>query len=216
MDISVFKTGKFLLNSDTKLICPDCNTGHLISKKKNIKKIEYKKHNQEIFALEEFESEWLKYAFYGFLQCDNKFCNEKIVVSGNLVIDHSYYENQFATDGYLEITNEICYPEYFERAPRIIEIDDRYPLDVREILISSFSLFWLNKSACANRLRSCIEKILDSFGVPKKQRTKKRLIPLSLHNRIIKFCKSNDKYKNILTAVKWVGNVGSHSDDAKS
>ncbi|GBU28975.1 hypothetical protein R84B8_02537 [Treponema sp. R8-4-B8] len=50
MDISVFKTGKFLLNSDTKLICPDCNTGHLISKEKSIKRIEYKKYNQEIYG----------------------------------------------------------------------------------------------------------------------------------------------------------------------
>jgi len=39
---------------------------------------------------------------------------------------------------------------------------------------------------------------------------------LPLHNRIIKFCKSNDKYKNILTAVKWIGNVGSHYDDVKA
>ena len=100
--------------------------------------------------------------------------------------------------------------------PRIIEIDDKYPIEVQKIIFSSFSLFWLDKAACANRLRFCIEKMLDLFRVPKKQRTKKGLMPLSLHNRIIRFCKKNDKYRNILTAAKWIGNVGSHSDDVRA
>jgi hypothetical protein len=95
MDISVFRAGKFLLNSNTKLICPDCNTGHLISKEKNIKKIEYKKYNNEIFALDDFESEWLRYGFFGFLQCDNKYCNEKIAVAGKLKINSGCYESQY-------------------------------------------------------------------------------------------------------------------------
>jgi len=215
MGNSVFNTGKFLLNSNTKLLCPDCNTGHLISKEKNIKKIEYKKYNQKIFTLDDFDSDWLKYAFFGFLQCDNKYCNEKIVVAGNLEVNYGFYDSPY-NDECIEINEEICYPQYFERAPRIIEMDDRYPIDVQKILFSTFSLFWLDKAACANRLRSCIEKILDTFGVPKKQRTKKGLIPLPLHNRIIKFCKSNVKYKNVLTAVKWIGNVGSHYDDVKA
>lgn len=215
IDISVFKTEKFFIDSDTKLICPDCNIGHLISNQKNIQIIEYKKYNNDIFALYDYESEWLKFAFVGFLECNNNHCNEKIAVSGRLVVNYGYYESQYIPDEYITVDEKICYPEYFARTPRIIEIDDKYPSEIRDILSSAFSLFWLDKNACVNRLRSCIENILDSFGVPKRQRTKKGLRPFSLHNRIERFCKKNDKYKKILTAVKWIGNVGSHSDDVK-
>ena len=212
MDYSVYKTGKFLSDSDTKLICPDCNTGHLIAKEKNIKKIEYKKYNEDVLATEDYDIDWLKYAFHGFLQCDNKRCNEKIVVSGHLRLNYGSYESPYVEDEYIEINEEICYPQYFEKPPRIIEIDDKYPPDIQEILFSSFSLFWIDKASCANRLRFCIEKMLDLFQVPKKQKTKKGLMPLSLHHRIVRFCKGNDKYQKILTAAKWIGNTGSHSD----
>jgi hypothetical protein len=110
----------------------------------------------------------------------------------------------------------ICFPEYFERAPHIIKINDEYPEDIQNILLSTFSLFWIDKASCANRLRYCIERILDSFSVPQHQRSKGKLILLSLHKRIERFCKKNAKHKSILTAAKWIGNAGSHSDKVKS
>jgi hypothetical protein len=39
---------------------------------------------------------------------------------------------------------------------------------------------------------------------------------LTLHNRIQIFCRNNDKYKIVLNAVKWIGNIGSHSDNVKA
>jgi hypothetical protein len=213
LDISVFKTGKFLNNSDTKLICPDCNIGHLIASKANLQQVEYRKYNLEVRACDDSDPDWYKFSFHGFLECNNPECKEKIVVSGKYVYT-GWYEDENTPEGAIEL--EEYYPEYFERPPKIIQINDKYPADIQQILLSSFSLFWIDKAACANRLRYCIEKILDTFSVPRNRRAKGKLFPLSLHARIQKFCNNNEKYKTVLLAVKWIGNSGSHDYDVKS
>lgn len=216
INLSVFKNGSFSINSDTELICPDCEKGHLIAAEKNIIKVEYKKYNQNIYNMEDYESEWFNYGFYGFVQCNNKSCNEKIAVSGKLKVNTVYHELGYFKDQ-IEVTyEEICFPEYFERAPLIIHLDIKYPAEIRLILFSSFSLFWIDKAACANRLRYCIEKLLDLFKIPKKYKSKKgKLLNMNLGNRIDKFCVKYNKYKYFLNAIRWIGNVGSHTDDNK-
>jgi len=206
MDTSVYRTGKYFQNSDTKLLCPDCNTGHLISKKENLHIIDYKHYNEEAQKHKEFDPDWLKFAFYGFLQCNNPDCLEKIVVSGNYEYGGWYGDE----DGEHGMEMEEYYPHYFERPPKIITIYDKYPKDIQDILKSSFSLFWLDKSSCANRLRLCLENVLDTFSIPRITIDGKYI---NFQTRIELFYKTNnnEKYKTILTAAKWIGNTGTHS-----
>ena len=207
MNTSVYRTGKFYQNSDTKLICPDCNTGHLLSKKENIQIIEYKHYNEEVKEYEDYDPDWFKFAFYGFLQCNNPDCLEKIVVSGNYEYG-GWYGDEDDEHGIVEL--EEYYPHYFERSPKIIIVNDKYPKDIQEILNTSFSLFWLDKSSCANRLRLCLENVLDTFSIPRKTEKGKYI---DFQTRIDLFYKTNnnEKYKTILTAAKWIGNSGTHS-----
>jgi hypothetical protein len=214
MDTTIFESRKFNRDSDTKLICPDCNSGHLIAKTENINQVDYVRNNKEAAAHPEFDLDWLKFAFNGFLECNNPNCQEKIVVAGKIELNYGTYIDESNDDECYNIEEYICFPEYFERAPRIIEIIDTYPDNIQEILKSSFSLFWTDKASCANRLRLCIEKSLDSLKIARYPRNGKR-IPLSLNKRIDKFCKNNPRYKSILTATKWIGNIGSHSNEIK-
>jgi hypothetical protein len=101
MDITVFKSGKFNRDSDTKLICPDCNVGHLIAKKANINEVEYVQYNKEAAAHPDFDPDWLKFAFNGFLECNNPDCKEKIVVAGKMELNYGSYID--------ERNNDECY-----------------------------------------------------------------------------------------------------------
>ena len=62
-------------------------------------------------------------------------------------------------------------------------------------------------------MRSVIELILTHLKVPKTTLDKKRKkrVRLNLHNRIEKLDSKHDEIKELLLAIKWVGNDGSHT-----
>lgn len=199
----------FDINSDTNLYCPLCRVGKLVSRKDNMKVADYVNHNRQTQKEENLEPEWLKFAFAGYLLCNNEQCKEQIVVAGTLTVseqggfvgpDPDDYETEYV---------ETCYPEYFERPPDIIPLEDYVPKEVRELIQTSFKLFWIDGQACANKIRMSVEKIMDLFDVQKYPAKGKR-IPLSLQKRIDMFGQNKASVADKLTAIKWLGNAGSH------
>lgn len=195
-----FSNGYFDIDSLTDFVCPECNIGLLEAKKENIKEFEHKEYNKRLSQDDDYEMHMFRNDFCGFLQCNNFTCSEKIVVAGEILLEEIItYE--------LKIIKKYS-PTHFGRSPHIIEISGEYPEKIKLILLESFSLFWLNKSSCANRVRMCIEKVMDEFGVKKHDKNNDIM---SLHNRIELFAKDNKDLKEIILAIKWIGNEGSHS-----
>ncbi len=193
--------------------CPRCGKGQLrILKETIIKKhpawiktlptmgsnISYDGHGNEISLLcqedvignpnEEFIASF-------FLECDVEKCGEVVVASGSLKCVEYDSNNEFSDDFF--------YPISFHPTVHLFDIPQRTPEKVKNELINSFSLFWISPSACANAVRISIEKLMDELGITGG----------SLHNRIKEFSRKkpeNVEKAEILLAVKWIGNDGSH------
>lgn len=209
---ATLEAGAFYIEANTGLTCPQCGRGELISRKNNIHILEYENYNKKTReeSKEFWEYEWFKFAFVGYLECDNNKCNEKIAFAGKL----EESESGHPSDDEQEYINEIsqrCYPEYFERPPQIIRISEVYPAEIKDVLDSSFKLFWIDRQSCANKIRVSIEILLDHLKIKKYPKSGRR-IPLSIQQRINIMAAKAPDISEKLTAVKWIGNAGSHTD----
>jgi hypothetical protein len=202
MDIDTFERDYYDTQEITGLICPECQDGKLVIYKKNVKLIEYR---NEVKGYNGFENDNFKYSFHGFLVCNN--CLEKIVFSGKASSEIENYN-----DTILESYSNDLKIEYIERPPFLFKIDKKIPSEIKEIIIDSFKLFWLDIDSCANKIRICIELLMDLFNVKKYTIIKNKRRLLSLHERIIIFSGKNLELKNILTSIKWIGNFASHKE----
>ena len=191
----------------TEWVCPECNSGKLRCRDKNIELIEHSNYNKRAKQ----EEDWLKYGFYGFLECTNSSCKEKIVFSGKAMNDYHIYYDPDIDESY-DYTEKTLTVEYIERPPNIIKLNSKYPDSIREILKISFRLYWLDTNSCANKLRICLEALMDEHKIKKFNRTGRR-VPIPLDHRIQSFAQKYPHLKEILLAVKWIGNYASHEEN---
>lgn len=119
-------------------------------------------------------------------------------------------------DKYKEIWKDDLFqtysPLFFYPCLQIINISENCPIQLRRIIEQSFSLYWLDLDACANKLRIALEHLMDEKKVRKTQLTKKgKRMKFSLHKRIdTYFSQKYPELAKLLLAVKWIGNEGSH------
>ena len=193
------------VKSFPKWPCPICSSGQLCSVKSNEATIIRKQTERSIADCK--KEGWHPYnvseKFAAFLACDG--CDEIVVVSG---------------DGYLEIDyadiDQSCYPVFapitIYPAPPLFPIPNECSKTIKRELPKSFSHFWADTSACANSMRRVVETLMDDQKVDKKGTNKKgEEYTLSLHARIEKFQTKNADAGELLLAVKWLGNNGSHT-----
>ncbi|MFE9726878.1 DUF4145 domain-containing protein [Streptomyces sp. NPDC005794] len=92
------------------------------------------------------------------------------------------------------------------------------PQMVRERIESASTVLWADPSSAANRLRSAVEALMDHHGIPRKGFSKGKAYDVSLHNRIVRFKKARPEFSDaadLMLAVKWTGNVGSHGSGVR-
>jgi hypothetical protein len=205
MNRNVFLKKYYEIPEKTGFICPECQEGKLEIIKKNISLVEYDKYNKEVQSYDDFDIEWLKYGFCGFLECNS--CHEKIVFAGKSIPNSGYYFEDEGPEYYDQLIIE-----YIERPPYIIEINNKIQKEVKENLIDSFKLYWIDINSCANKIRICLEIIMDLFKIQKYKIKNNKKRSLSLHERISIFSKNDASLESILTSIKWIGNYASHND----
>lgn len=115
--------------------------------------------------------------------------------------------------GQWEPTYWDCFqPTFFEPCLIPISIPENTPADVRTSLDRSFSLIFANRDAAANQLRVALEVLLDEQGINARGESGK---PIWLANRINNHLQGDLlRYKERLSAIRWIGNDGSHGNDA--
>jgi hypothetical protein len=205
MDRNLFLKKYYETHEITGLDCPQCHNGKLIINKENISLVDYVNNNKEAESYENFDIDWLRFGFHGFFLCNN--CGEKIIFAGkSSPIIKSIDEDE------CPIWCEALEIEYIERPPYIIKLNKNIPKELKEILVDSFKLFWTDISSCANKIRICLEIIMDIFEVKKYRIVKNKRRILSLHERIGIFTKDNKILEDILTSIKWIGNFASHNE----
>lgn len=83
-------------------------------------------------------------------------------------------------------------------------------------LVKAFDVMWADAGASANRIRIFVEQLIDQYQVPTTGVDKKgNPYEMKLFQRINEMEKMHPGHKDAFDALRWVGNYGSHSGDAK-
>jgi len=157
----------------------------------------------------EWEPSWINGGFIGLLKCSNTKCAEIVSIIGkmNVIEGHEYNEELDRMD---YIGHQMLTPLQFYPTLNIFLINKDVPNKISDVILSAFSLYWVDLSSCANKIRVVAELIMDDKKVPKKYIIKKKRYGYSLHQRIEFFKKTNSEEADLLMAIKWIGNSGSH------
>ena len=208
IDRKLYK-GYFTKEEMSKWQCPTCNSSSL----KVVEEQFIEKHNSatEINYHEDWfdAPEMIVYTFTALLSCTNPQCKEVVACSGTGAVEEEYYSH-YGRDERKYV--EYYKPYFFYPALNIFKIPAKTPDNVKESIISSFSLIFTNPSSSANQIRITIECLLTHLKIrqyPSQGRRKK----LSLHNRIELLPDKYQKIKDVCLAIKWLGNAGSHCED---
>lgn len=146
----------------------------------------------------------LELRFSAFLQCDNKVCNETASVAG-------VGQEKEADDLSRRQFYGVFFPRFVSPSPHLFTIPASTPVAVSNLITSAFVLSWGDYEACVNRIRVCLELILDGLRVKRFTVKKGRRNRLSLHARIDLAQIKVPSTKPFLMAIKHLGNAGSHS-----
>ena len=199
--------------------CPHCGSiplapilNSLIKQRSPKSKVAYetaKLNAEEGFEHEadiDFTNDWGRFSLW--FDCEN--CQKQTFCAGNYkgALAHPFEEPYGEGDlYYYEYT-----PTFMEPGLTIIHVPEATPETVRKELLSSFSLFFFDKSACAHKLRRAIERLMDEEGVASVDASGKWI---NLEARISSYLNGDRRVKKEkvkLLAVKWIGNEGTHSE----
>jgi hypothetical protein len=201
-------TGAYSRGAIPKFVCPKCLGGRLVFDEKSfsIKQPTYSANDSQH---PDWEPDWDVERFSLRLTCDVAECGETANVLGDTTVAE-YFDEELNAWGLISLLR----PRAFFPAPPVIAIPKEVPDSVRTELSRSFGLLWVDLSACANRLRVSVENLLDHFKIPRTGIDKKgKQTRLDLNARVSLFEKSDPEHAPTLTALRMIGNLGSHGDE---
>lgn len=140
--------------------------------------------------------------FVALLEC--RGCRETVSVAGV-----RYTELTQGPEGEAEWDNEF-HPKYFDLPPLYFAPPDNCAPEIVVELMNSFRLLLIDPSSAGSRLRTAVERLLDTQGVKSRARLPGRIVRLKLHERIEIFRRLRPELADALMAVKWLGNTGVH------
>jgi hypothetical protein len=208
MDLKLWQKDHFTLWSMPDWPCPTCKKGILDLEKEKF----YKEESASSIKLHkdpDWDSEWITYTFSGVLRCSNKKCHDFVAFGGtgrHLPGDQYDAEKKKWVDTSMDIYS----PKYFVPVTHVFDINKKCPSDIADEIVAAFALLWNDVNACANKIRSVIELILTEQGVEKKIGNGKFI---GLHKRLNSFKLLQPEIADFFTAIKFIGNDGSHSGE---
>ena len=191
-----------------KFACPRCTSGRLTPDSVGlfVQEPAYSKANGRH---PDWEPDWDIERFSMRLMCDHAECGEIAHITGDTTIAEYYDDDR---DNWSLIS--LLRPRSFFPAPPIIEIPKEVPPPVKDEICKSFELFWADLGASANRLGVSVQVLLDHFKIPRTGIDKKgKPMRLDLNARIALFEKSDKEHAPTLTALRMIGNLGSHGGE---
>lgn len=206
MNKNLWSKRYFTKDSPTSYPCPKCFIGHL-------KLIHIKAEiTKEGKSLQAYSYPYgIEHAFSGIYQCSDSICGDVVAFTGLMKKD---YEIPSETDeGNPSIEYATFYePKFFFPNLRLFILPDEITKSIKDQIDLSFSLFFCDLSSCANKIRVTIEMILDDIKAPRYRmiKKKKKRQPLILHERIENYKKTNKTVSELMLAIKFIGNEGSH------
>lgn len=206
MDRMLYKRA-FLKGQLPDWICPTCRKGVLRLTKDSFRSTETKL-SREAREHEHWDPDWIRYAYSCMLECSNEKCSEGVASVGEGTVD---LDVVFPPHGEPEqVWADFFRPLFFEPPLAIIELPAECPASVSEPLTESFRTFFSSPASSANSIRVALEALLSEVGVKRfVVKNGKRQI-LNLHTRITLVPAKHADLRDLLIAIKWLGNAGSH------
>lgn len=160
---------------------------------------------------EAWEPDWIRYVFACVFHCGNSNCKEPITCCGVGRVDIVEYEDE--EFGWVQSTDDRFTPQYFHPALVLMDIPEKCSAEVCSHLLESFSIFFTDPGASLNSARAAVEALLTDLGVKRFALVNGKRKPISLHHRIQSLPPKHKDLIDLLLAVKWLGNAGSHDGE---
>lgn len=197
--------------------CPECGKNTLCLdqdswfQKERVSSVLEREH------IDVFEAEWVKYSYTGSFKCLNPKCGEVVITSGSGSVIEEYTDYCLDEDGYpgpcASEYRDIFFPKYFYPALSLFDIPEKVPEDIKETIIEAFSLTPNSPSAAANKIRVAVEMLVTEFG-PSSRNSSGGFVGLDQRINNIKNTENRlYEHKNLMLAIKYIGNAGSHEED---
>jgi hypothetical protein len=183
--------------------CPRCAKGHFVLQQKSV----FFRPSGDSYAYLEQDpggrGNDLELRFSAMLQCDNSSCQETAAIVG-VGKERSTYET-----GTFELYQEF-YPKFISPSPNLFQIPTTTPPGIVHLAKSAFNLSWGDYEACLNRIRSCLELLLNELRIPRYRRKPGKRTLHTLHKRIELSQAKASLLNPLIMAAKHLGNAGSH------
>lgn len=196
----------FTLDSTPDWMCPTCEIAPLRIRKDSFAK-EERRYSRD-HSHDAWEPEWIEYAYSCMLECSNDKCKEVVASCGTGAVDWGVGEDE---EGLPEQVYEDYFrPKYFEPHLKLMAIPKDCPETVSKPLEESFTWFFASPAAASNNVRIAIEALLTDLKIRRFRlvQGKRRLV--NLHHRIALLPAKYAHLKDLIFAIKWLGNAGSH------
>jgi hypothetical protein len=160
------------------------------------------------------EGPWdeLSGTFVGTLACDNADCGGRLAVAGDWGLHFDFDD----FDGYGQPPLKDFYlVKYVNPALPMMKLPSRTPAAVKESVSSAGAVIFLSPNAAIGRLRHAVEALMNVQRIPRRviDRKSGKSVPTTLHARIEEFRKKQPDVADVLLAVKWIGNEGTHGQE---
>lgn len=157
-----------------------------------------------------WEPTWIWGKFHAVLTCTRRACAEIAIATGEYSVKdrvtppaEPFIDRWTKADLY----EDFLLLRYLDPPVRLLAVPEGTPDRTKQYVEEAAALIWVSPDAAANTLRRAVEALLDALGVPSTESSGK---PISPHRRIKRLAATNQEVADVLLAVKWVGNDGSH------
>jgi len=191
----------------TRYPCPTCGKGTLQIKKDTFQRRETNE-SEMLRGHENWDPQWVSYVYSCLLECSS--CKDSIANTGDGFVDLDVeYDDEGVPD---QEWRDFFRPKYFSPHLKIFTYPKETPDDVKKEIEQSFELFFCSSASSLNHLRIALEYLLTFLKIKRFEKTPKgKRLFLSLHRRIEMLPSKHNNLKELLVAIKWLGNAGSHN-----
>jgi hypothetical protein len=210
--MEIFALDSFETSNIPEWSCPTCSRGILqisgnLSLEDNANTIRFRSD-------ENFEPEYAEFHVQGMFKCNRQRCSETVMMvgTGTCELEQDVIEGEWS-----QYLANFFKPKFFQPHLNIFDVPDYAPSEIANMLKLSFAVFFCDSDSCGNRIRASVEIVLNHIGSPSTKTTRGgKIKSISLGDRINALTEEHDNIKELLSAIRIIGNEGSHSESSLS
>lgn len=189
--------------------CPNCESGYIgFAEPTEDESHESAPHHSH----EAFEPDWVRGTFVVRGQCENRDCQLAVHGTGDYFVAYSRQADDYDSRG--PIYSSHYNLTHLHPPMLIMPIPEAAPEEVREGVLRASRVLFADSGLAATALRSTVERFLSTQGIASISGSGRFQ---SASERIDQWLAVDRKRKpvaDLLSAVKWLGNAGTHEDSA--